>query len=278
MRLVWQLLAVAAVAFIGAQGVMAFQDVPLVALVLGLLVAVASVFVYRWVVRRTERRTVTELAWKGAASATSWGTLLGVGLFALVIVNIVFLGGYQVNGLGSPMSALGLVGFMAAVAVTEELMWRGVLFRIIEERTGSWIALALTGLAFGLVHLINPHATLWGAIAIAIEAGGMLTAAYIATRSLWLPIGLHFGWNIAGSAIFSTSVSGSNTPQGLLDVTISGPTIITGGDFGPEGSMYSVVFCVIVTVVLMWIARRRDRIVPVRRRGERPAATTTLPQ
>ncbi|MCK9871664.1 CPBP family intramembrane metalloprotease [Nocardiopsis dassonvillei] len=278
MRLVWQLLAVAAVAFIGAQGVMAFQDVPLVALVLGLLVAVASVFVYRWVVRRTERRTVTELDWKGAASATSWGTLLGVGLFALVIVNIVFLGGYQVNGLGSPMSALGLVGFMAAVAVTEELMWRGVLFRIIEERTGSWIALALTGLAFGLVHLINPHATLWGAIAIAIEAGGMLTAAYIATRSLWLPIGLHFGWNIAGSAIFSTSVSGSNTPQGLLDVTISGPTIITGGDFGPEGSMYSVVFCVIVTVVLMWIARRRDRIVPVRRRGERPAATTTLPQ
>ncbi|MEU1900287.1 CPBP family intramembrane glutamic endopeptidase [Nocardiopsis dassonvillei] len=278
MRLVWQLLAVAAVAFIGAQGVMAFQDVPLVALVLGLLVAVASVFVYRWVVRRTERRTVTELDWKGAASATSWGTLLGVGLFALVIVNIVFLGGYEVHGLGSPMSALGLVGFMAAVAVTEELMWRGVLFRIIEERTGSWIALALTGLAFGLVHLINPHATLWGAIAIAIEAGGMLTAAYIATRSLWLPIGLHFGWNIAGSAIFSTAVSGSNTPQGLLDVTISGPTIITGGDFGPEGSMYSVVFCVIVTVVLMWIARRRDRIVPVRRRGERPSATTTLPQ
>lgn len=278
MRLLWQLLAVAAVAFLGGQGLIAVQDNPWLTLVLGILVAVVSVFVYRWVVRRTEHRTVTEMAWKGAAASTSWGTLLGVGLFALVIVNIAFLGGYQVHGLGSPMSALALVGFMAAAAVTEEVMWRGVLFRIIEERTGTWISLGLTGLAFGLVHMVNPHATLWGAIAIAIEAGGMLTAAYIATRSLWLPIGLHFGWNIAGSAIFSTEVSGNDTPQGLLDATMSGPTLLTGGGFGPEGSMYSVVFCVIATMVFMWIARRRGRIVPARRRAERSAATTTLPQ
>jgi membrane protease YdiL (CAAX protease family) len=278
MRLLWQLLAVAAVAFLGGQAVFAVQDHPLLSLPLGLLVAVASVFVYRWVVRRTEKREVTELAWTGATAATSWGTLLGVGLFALVIVNITFLGGYQLHGLGSPMSALGLVGFMAGVAVTEELMWRGVLFRIIEERAGTWLSLGLTGLAFGLVHLINPHANLWGAIAIAIEAGGMLTAAYVATRSLWLPIGLHFGWNIAGSALFSTSVSGSDTAPGLLDATMSGHPLVTGGAFGPEGSLYSVVFCVLATVVFMWIAHRRGRIVPLRRRAARTAASTTLPE
>jgi membrane protease YdiL (CAAX protease family) len=278
MRLLWQLLAVAAVAFLGGQAVFAVQDYPLLSLPLGLLVAVASVFVYRWVVRRTEKREVTELAWTGATAATSWGTLLGVGLFALVIVNITFLGGYQLHGLGSPMSALGLVGFMAGVAVTEELMWRGVLFRVIEERAGTWLSLGLTGLAFGLVHMINPHANLWGAIAIAIEAGGMLTAAYVATRSLWLPIGLHFGWNIAGSALFSTSVSGSDTPPGLLDATMSGHPLVTGGAFGPEGSLYSVVFCVLATVVFMWIAHRRGRIVPLRRRAARPAASTTLPE
>lgn len=278
MRLLWQLLAVAAVAFLGGQGLMAVQDNAWLSLILGVLVAVASVFVYRWVVRRTEKRDVTELAWTGATAATGWGTLLGVGLFALVIVNISLLGGYQVHGLGSPMSALGLVGFMAAVAVGEEVMWRGVLFRVIEERAGTWISLGLTGLAFGLVHLVNPHATLWGALAIAIEAGGMLTAAYVATRSLWLPIGLHFGWNLAASALFGTEVSGSGTPPGLLDATMSGHTLITGGGFGPEGSMYSVVFCVIATVVFMWIARRRGRIVPVRRRAARPADATTLPQ
>ncbi|WP_017586275.1 CPBP family intramembrane glutamic endopeptidase [Nocardiopsis ganjiahuensis] len=275
MRLLWQLLAVAAVAFVGGQTLFAVQDHPWLSLILGLVFAVASVFVYRWVVRRTEKREVTELAWAGATAATGWGTLLGVGLFSLVIVNITFLGGYQVHGLGSPMGALGLVGFMVAVAVSEELMWRGVLFRVIEEYTGTWISLALTGLAFGLVHLINPHATLWGAIAIAIEAGGMLTAAYIATRSLWLPIGLHLGWNLGGSALFSTAVSGSDTPPGLLDATMSGHPLITGGSFGPEGSVYSVVFCVMATVVFMWIARRRGRIVPARRRGARTAAAPT---
>ncbi|WP_030559105.1 CPBP family intramembrane glutamic endopeptidase, partial [Streptomyces exfoliatus] len=124
--------------------------------------------------------------------------------FGVVIANIAFLGHYEIHGLGSVTGALGLVGFMAAAAATEEVMFRGVLFRLVEERTGTWIALSLSGLVFGLVHLLNPHADLWGAVAIAIEAGGMLGAAYIATRSLWLPIGLHFGWNFAAAGIFST--------------------------------------------------------------------------
>ncbi|PRX97983.1 CPBP family intramembrane glutamic endopeptidase [Allonocardiopsis opalescens] len=278
MRLIWQLLAVAAVGFAGGQAVMAVQGDPWLTLALSAAVVVLSVLVYRWVVRRTERRRVTELDWQGAAPAVALGTAVGVGLFGLVIMNIAFLGFYRIDGLGSPMSALGLLGFMAAVAVTEELMWRGVLFRIIEERTGTWIALVLTGVAFGLAHMINPNATLWGAIAIAIEAGGMLTAAYVATRSLWLPIGLHFGWNLAASAIFSTEVSGNHTPQGLLDAVMSGPVLVTGGEFGPEGSAYSIVFCLIATAVFLWIARRRGRLVPFRRRAERAAAANTLPQ
>lgn len=277
MRIVWQFLAVAAVAFLGGQGLMAVDGGPWVTLAIGLLTAVLSVFVYRWVVGRTERRPVIELAWKDAGAATALGTLIGIALFASVIANIFFLEFYEVNGLGSVMGAVGLFGFMAAAAVTEELMWRGVLFRIVEERIGTWVALVLTGLVFGLVHLLNENATLWGGIAIAIEAGGMLTAAYIATRKLWLPIGLHFGWNLAGSAIFSTEVSGNGTPQGLLDATMSGPMLVTGGGFGPEGSLYSVVFCVLATVVFMWLAYRRGHVVPLRR-ADRVAATPKIPQ
>lgn len=62
----------------------------------------------------------------------------------------------------------------------------------------------------------------------------MLTAAYVATRRLWVPIGVHFGWNFAASGIFSTEVSGNDTPQGLLNSSMSGPELLTGGDFGPE--------------------------------------------
>ncbi len=275
MRVVWQLVAVVAVAMVGGNAVSALDGSPWLTLGLGLVTAVASVLVYRWVVGRTERRPVTELARQGAWSAIGRGALIGVAMFGAVMANIAFLGHYDVHGLGSVTGAVGLVGFMAAAAFTEEVMFRGVLFRIIEEYTGTWIALISTGLVFGLMHLANPHADLWGAIAIAIEAGGMLGAAYIATRSLWLPIGLHFGWNFAAAGIFSTEVSGNDTPQGLLDTTTSGPTPITGGAFGPEGSLYSVLFGALVTIGFLWLAHRRGNLVP-RRRADRTEAATTL--
>ncbi|MET7751598.1 type II CAAX endopeptidase family protein [Micromonospora sp. NPDC005367] len=265
MRLVWQLLAVAAVWILGNLGTAAVKDTPWLALVAGLLTAAVGVLVYDWVVRRTEHRAPVEVSLKGAGAGIGWGTLLGIALFGAVIANIAFFGDYTINGLGAPASAVSLLGIMAGAAVAEELVFRGVLFRNIERWTGTWVALALTGSLFGLIHLANANATLLGAIAIAIEAGGMLTAAYIATRKLWVPIGLHFGWNIAASAIFSTEVSGSNTAQGLLDATISGPALVTGGDFGPEASVYAVVLGVLATGTFMWLAYRRGHVVPVRR-------------
>ncbi|TDQ45485.1 CPBP family intramembrane glutamic endopeptidase [Actinorugispora endophytica] len=278
MRFVWQFAAVAAVALIGSQASYALQENPWFTLVLGLLTAVLTLLVYRWVVRRTERRPVTEVAREGAGAAIGRGTLIGVALFVAVIVSIAFLGGYEISGLGSVTGALGLFGFMAAAAVTEEVIFRGVLFRIIEERTGTWIALVLTSVPFGLLHLVNPHANLWGAIVVGIEGGAMLTAAYIATRNLWVPIGLHFGWNFAAGGIFSTEVSGNDTQQGLLDAATSGPMLITGGDFGPEGSLFAVLFCVLVMIAFVWLAHRRGHLVPRRRRADRAGAGTTLPQ
>ncbi|MFI8308046.1 lysostaphin resistance A-like protein [Streptomyces sp. NPDC085927] len=278
MRFVWQLSAVVVVAMIGSQVVAAVENHPWLQLVLGLLVSVLAVLVYGWVVSKTEHRPATEVARKGAGAAIGRGMLIGVAMFGAVITNIYVNAHYEINGLGSVSGAVGLVGFMAAASVTEELIFRGVLFRIIEERTGTWIALTLTGLLFGLSHLLNPDADLWGALAIAIEAGGMLAAAYAATRTLWVPIGLHFGWNFAAAGIFSTEVSGNDTPQGLLDTMTSGPTWVTGGDFGPEGSVYAVLFGVLVTIGFMWLARKRGNLVP-RRRADRIAATpTTLPR
>ncbi len=141
-------------------------------------------------------------------------------MFGCVIANIYLLGDYKVHGFGSLTGAVALFGFMAGAAVTEELMFRGLLFRLVERGLGTYIALALSGAVFGAVHLLNQDATLVGGVAIAIEAGGMLAAAYAATRSLWLPIGLHFGWNFAESGIFGTEVSGNGDTHapGRLDV------------------------------------------------------------
>ncbi|MGW2471963.1 CPBP family intramembrane glutamic endopeptidase [Streptomyces sp. NPDC001665] len=276
MRAVWQLLVVVAIWAIGGQGVSAVDGNPWLTLALGLLVAALAVLLYGWVVGRTERRPVTEVARESAAGAVGRGALIGLLLFTAVIGNIALLGDYEVNGLGSVSGAVGFVGFMAAAAATEEVVFRGVLYRLVEERAGTWIALTSTGLLFGLMHLANPDANLWGAIAIAIEAGGMLGAAYAATRSLWLPIGLHFAWNFAAAGIFSSEVSGNGASQGLLDSTASGSALVTGGDFGPEASAYAVLFGALMTLGFLWLAHRRGNLVPRggRRTAPAPAATT----
>ncbi|QFZ19692.1 CPBP family intramembrane glutamic endopeptidase [Saccharothrix syringae] len=270
MRLVKQLLVVAAVAVVGSQGVAAVAGDPWLALVLGVATAGLAVLAYAWVVRRTEHRAPAEVAREGAGAAIGRGLLIGVVMCGAVIAAIALLGGYRVDGPGPVTGAVGLVGFMAAAAVTEELIFRGVLFRVVEQRTGTWVALALTGVLFGASHLLNQNATAWGAIAIAIEAGFMLAAAYAATRTLWLPIGLHFGWNFALAGVFGAEVSGNGATHGLLDATLSGPAPLTGGAFGPEGSLFAVAAGALLTVVFLVVAHRRGHLVP--RRG----ATATL--
>ena len=276
MRVLKQIVAVLVVTGIGSGAVAAVDGNPWLTLLFGMAAAALMVFVYRWVVGRTEQREPTELAWDGAGARIARGALIGTLMFAAVILNIAFLGDYHVDGLGSVTGAVGLFGFMAAAAVSEELLYRGLLFRLIEERTGTWIAMLLTGMLFGLIHLTNSDATLWGAIAIALEAGFMLAACYAATRNLWVPIGLHFGWNFAAGGIFSVVVSGNGESKGLLEATLSGPTLVTGGDFGPEGSLYTVAAGVALTMAFMWLAHRRGHIVPRRSRAVAAQTNATV--
>ncbi|MEW1601248.1 type II CAAX endopeptidase family protein [Streptomyces sp. NPDC093808] len=270
MRVVWQLLAVVVVSMVAGQSVAAVQDNPWATLGVGLVASVLAVYVYAWVVGRTERRAVTEVARKGAAGAVGRGVLIGTLMFVSVVANIAFLGHYEVEGWGSYTGAVGLAGFMAGASVTEELLFRGVLFRTVEERFGTWGALVPTSVLFGAWHLANPDASLWGAAVIALSAGPMLGAAYVASRNLWMPIGVHFGWNFAASGLFSTEVSGNDTQQGLLDASTSGPTLISGGEFGPEASLYTLAAGLLLTAGFLLLARRRGHLTP--RRSKRADA------
>jgi membrane protease YdiL (CAAX protease family) len=288
MRLVKRLMQIVALVAIAAGGsaiVEAVQGNWFLALVLGLTVAGVVLAVYGRLVRWAEGRVPAEVAREGAAAATGRGALIGLAMFLAVVLNLAVFGFYHIEGFNSLGGALGLFGIMASAAVVEEVLFRGLLFRIVEQWTGTWIALVLSALLFGLSHLGNPDATLWGATAIAIEAGCMLAAAYAATRTLWLPIGLHFGWNFAVGGIFGSVVSGNGASQGLLQTVTSGPALLTGGAFGPEGSPYAVVFGLVLTIVFMRLARRRGNLVPMRRRDRQapvsPAQTDTavaLPQ
>lgn len=234
---------------------------PVTALLFGVLTAALAVGLYRWLIRRLEDRDPVELRVSDARSGLRRGVLIGLGAFAVTITVIAMTGGYHLDGWGSFGGALTTLGLMCCVAVTEELIFRGVVFRLLEEKAGTWAALAASGGLFGLVHLVNPEATLWGAFAIAVEGGLLLAAAYAATRSLWLPIGLHLGWNMAVGGIFGTTVSGSAAGLGsLLEATVTGPEAITGGSFGPEASIIAILVCLIPTTLFLRHAKRRGRL------------------
>ena len=146
--------------------------------------------------------------------------------------------------------------------IFEELLFRGVLFRSVETWFGSWAALVVSSLVFGLTHLMNPQGTLEGALFIAVEAGILLAAAFMLTRRLWLSIGFHVAWNYTQSAIFSGIVSGNEAEQGLVRSTIKGPDLLTGGSFGVESSVISLFLCTTTGIVMLVMATRRGKIVP----------------
>jgi uncharacterized protein len=206
--------------------------------------------------RYLEARAVTELAPGSAVAQTAAGFGLGALAFAIVIGVLAALGLYHVDGHnGVAVLAVPLAGSLVA-AVFEELLFRGILFRITEDSLGSHWALAVSSLFFGCAHLLNPHATWLAAIAIMIEAGVFLGAAYMLTRRLWLPIGIHAGWNFTQGGLFGVPVSGL-TSHGLLDASLSGPVWLSGGEFGAESSVVAIVVCGALGIALLLRAPRR---------------------
>jgi hypothetical protein len=182
------------------------------------------------------------------------GLVIGFGLYAASILVLVIMGIYRIVGFNPVSFMLTAIPMAISAAVFEELLFRGVLFRIVEEWLGSWVALFVSSLVFGLVHLMNPEATMTGAIFIAIEAGILLGAAYMLTRRLWMSMGFHAAWNWTQSAVFSGVVSGSDTDPGLIKPVIDGPALLTGGQFGLEASIVAALFCTTAGVILTLLA------------------------
>ena len=183
---------------------------------------------------------------------TMLGWLIGFVYMTLVSSTIVALGNATVDVRGTVWEEIcwWLLVFLT-VAVGEEMIFRGIIFRQIDERWNTWTALIVSALLFGFIHLPNNGATWWSSLAIAIEAGLMLGAAYKWSGSLWLPIGIHWAWNYVQGNVFGLAVSGTDAGHTILNTTVSGPDIITGGAFGPEASIISVILGALLTVVFL---------------------------
>jgi membrane protease YdiL (CAAX protease family) len=226
-----------------------------------LLASVVVPLLYVAYVRVVERRPVAELATAGAGSEILRGFVIGAALFTVTMAILRVAGVAAITrGDGWHALATGL-GVAVAAALVEETLLRAIFFRIVEESLGSVIALVASAALFGVLHAFNPGATLVSTIAIALEAGVLLAAAYMYTRRLWMAIGLHTAWNFTEGGVFGASVSG-HVGHGLFASHFSGRAILSGGAFGPEASVVAVVVCLIAGAVLLVRARRLGHFRP----------------
>jgi uncharacterized protein len=229
-----------------------------------LFLSAAMIAAYRWLIRVTERRSANELGTRMAASGLASGVVAGAGLFALVYAVLWAVGAARLQGFGALTGLSAALSVAIASAVGEEIVFRGVVFRLLEDALGTTAALILSAAMFGLVHAGNHGATWASTLAIALESGALMGLAYALTRTLWLPVGLHFGWNFTEGGIFGAAVSGGDY-TGIIVAPLSGPRILTGGAFGPEASIVAMAVSLIVSVVLAAFAIREGKWRPWRR-------------
>ena len=227
----------------------------------GIIAAVLALLAYIHLFRFYENRSITELAINGLLKNLALGILIGAMLQTLTIGVIYIYGGYRVESINPLYYLLPPLTMGITSAVIEEIMMRGIIFRILEEKLGSYLALVLSALLFGFLHLTNPNSSLIVALGLAIQAGLLLGVAYMYSRSLWLPIAIHFAWNFTQSAVFGARVSGITLSKTLITSTISGHLLITGGAFGPEGSVQATLFSLILTTFLFLVCRKKGHII-----------------
>ncbi|HZW87733.1 MAG TPA: type II CAAX endopeptidase family protein [Myxococcaceae bacterium] len=190
---------------------------------------------------------------------------LGAAVVSAIVGMLAGVGAYRIQGLwpldhGSSRAgwfALTVLGLFL-VGFAEEVRNRGILFRLLEQNLGTWVALGLSALAFGFAHWKNPGATWWSSLAITLEGGVLLAALYAATRSLWLPIGVHWAWNLFEGPIFGAAISG-NSVGALARGELSGPAWLTGGAFGPEAGIPALVVGGAAGILaVVWMVQRGE--------------------
>jgi membrane protease YdiL (CAAX protease family) len=188
-----------------------------------------------------------------------WGTgaAIGWGLVVLAVLPMALGGTLHIIFWTAPRAFWLVVlnlAMLAVSALVEEVAFRGYPFRRLIEIVGPTWATILMSLLFGALHAFNPDATLISVL-ITMLAGVLLSIAWLRTHGLWLGWGLHFGWNASMGILFGLPVSGIIDFSSVVQTRAIGRTWLTGGDYGPEGALFTLLVLVIGIVVVVYATR-----------------------
>lgn len=145
------------------------------------------------------------------------------------------------------------------LALMEEIIFRGILYRITEQYLGTWMALIICALLFGIFHITNEHADFLGIVSTA-SGGIMLGVLNTAGGRLWLPLPVHTGWNFF-QYFFGLPVSGMDDFQYFMNASREGPDWFVGGGFGTENSLVTILLVLGISGLLLYRIRTMGMII-----------------
>lgn len=213
-----------------------------------------------------DRESITSMGftWKGYESNAFAGFFLGLlilctGSMILVVLKYLFFTGVIINS-GNLLYSLLL---FIIVAFTEEIAFRGYILNNLMQSMNKWLALTICSVAFALFHFTNPGGAHILPMLNIFVAGYLLGINYIYTKNLWFAIFLHFSWNFFQGPVFGYDVSGF-AASGFLQQTMKGPVLVTGGDFGFEGSLVCLILNIITCCLLyLYYEKQRPAVIKV---------------
>lgn len=229
--------------------------------VAAVVIMVLTVGAYHVYVRMVERRSAFEVGMKRAGVAVLGGMGLGILLVVITTLTVVVGGSYRVLGMNSAAILVHAVFVFAMLALFEELIFRGIMLRLLEELTGTWVSIAVIAVVFGAAHLQHSGSSFLSSLAIAVQ-DLILSAAFVLTRRIWMSWGIHWGWNLAQDGVLGMPNSSVTELPSWLSAEVSGPAWLTGGSFGIELSVIGIALSVAAGVVLAKMAVDRGMVIP----------------
>jgi membrane protease YdiL (CAAX protease family) len=179
----------------------------------------------------------------GLATAAGMSAVLIGGCYAFGYVSMRWTGG-QV----SPGILLATFSVILVAAANEELVFRGFPLQLLIDAMGKWPGMISMSILFGALHLSNPNVSLLGTVNTVV-AGILLSLAYVKTRSLWMPYGIHVGWNAGIGFVFGFPLSGVDLAS-LWTTGTAGSETILGGGYGPEGGLLATFIFVTAALIV----------------------------
>jgi CAAX protease family protein len=241
------------------------------------LLSLLLIGIFVWLLTVGDEMDDHRVAAQGLPRTKGWlkqfviGSAIGFLLTVIAVAPIHFWGHTHTTfdrGLIVIPKIAAVIVVLLSGALAEELMFRGYPFQHLEEGVGPVWAIGIFSVLYGLLHLLNRGAGRMGVVNT-ILIGVLLSMAYLRTRALWLPWGIHFGWNATLGFLFGLPVSGFHFFNAFVRTTATGPKWVTGGSYGVEAGATGA-FAILVGILLIWK-------LPVTRLPQPAAVTPALP-